>query len=87
MNLNEEVLKLHEENRVKIEIMNKTEVKNMHYLAVVYTPGVAEPYRKIHEKALEVYKYTLGGGSFKNITNRRNFNDSKLFFYVQKGCG
>jgi len=55
-------------------------------LAVVYTPGVAESYRKIHEKALEVYKYTLGGGSFKNITTRRNFNGSKLFFYVRKGC-
>ena len=55
-------------------------------LAVVYTPGVAEPYRKIHEKALEVYKYTLGGGSFKNIINRRNFNGSNLFFYVRKGC-
>jgi len=55
-------------------------------LAVVYTPDVAESYRKIHEKALEVYKYILGGGSFKNITNRRNFNGSKLFFYVQKGC-
>jgi malate dehydrogenase (oxaloacetate-decarboxylating) len=86
MNFNEEVLKLHEENRVKIEVINKTKVKDMHYLAIVYTPGVAEPYRKIHEEASKVYEYTLRGGSFKNITNRRNFNGSKLFFYVRKGC-
>ena len=61
MNINEEALKLHEENRGKIEVINKTEVKDMHDLAVVYTPGVAEPYRKIHEKTSEVYKYTSKG--------------------------
>jgi len=41
MNLNEEALKLHEENKGKIEVISKTEVKDMHDLAVVYTPGVA----------------------------------------------
>jgi len=45
MNINEEALKLHEENRGKIEAISKTEVKDMHDLAVVYTPGVAEPCR------------------------------------------
>jgi malate dehydrogenase (oxaloacetate-decarboxylating) len=38
MNINEEALKLHEENRGKIEVISKTEVKDMHDLAVVYTP-------------------------------------------------
>jgi malate dehydrogenase (oxaloacetate-decarboxylating) len=33
----------------------------MHDLAVVYTPGVAEPCRKIHEKTSEVYRYTSKG--------------------------
>ncbi len=61
MNLNEEALKLHEENRGKIEVISKTEVKDMHDLAVVYTPGVAEPCRKIHDKTSEVYKYTSKG--------------------------
>jgi len=61
MNIYEEALKLHEENRGKIEVISKTEVKNMHDLAVVYTPGVAEPCRKIHEKTSEVYKYTSKG--------------------------
>jgi len=61
MNIYEESLKLHEENRGKIEVVSKTEVKDMHDLAVVYTPGVAEPCRKIHDKTSEVYRYTSKG--------------------------
>ena len=61
MNLNEEALKLHEENRGKIEVISKTEVKDMHDLAIVYTPGVAEPCRKIHQNINDVYKYTTKG--------------------------
>ena len=61
MNINEEALKLHEENRGKIEVISKTEVKDMHDLAVVYTPGVAEPCRKIHQNVDDVYKYTSKG--------------------------
>jgi malate dehydrogenase (oxaloacetate-decarboxylating) len=61
MNLNEEALKLHEENKGKIEVISKTEVKDMHDLAVVYTPGVAEPCRKIHQNVNDVYKYTSKG--------------------------
>jgi len=34
MNIYEESLKLHEENRGKIEVVSKTEVKDMHDLAV-----------------------------------------------------
>jgi len=61
MNIYEEALKLHEENKGKIEVISKTEVKDMHDLAVVYTPGVAEPCRKIHDKTSEVYRYTSKG--------------------------
>ena len=61
MNIYEEALKLHEENKGKIEVISKIEVKDMHDLAVVYTPGVAEPCRKIHQKTSEVYRYTSKG--------------------------
>ena len=61
MNIYEEALKLHEENRGKIEVVSKTEIKDMHDLAVVYTPGVAEPCRKIHQDTSLVYKYTNKG--------------------------
>lgn len=66
MNINEEALKLHEENRGKIEVISKTEVKDMHDLAVVYTPGVAEPCRKIHHKtsgSIQVHFQREHGGS------------------------
>jgi malate dehydrogenase (oxaloacetate-decarboxylating) len=39
MDINQEALKLHSENRGKIEVVSKTEIKDMHDLAVVYTPG------------------------------------------------
>jgi len=61
MNIYEEALKLHEENKGKIEVISKTEVKDLHDLAVVYTPGVAEPCRKIHQNVNDVYKYTSKG--------------------------
>jgi len=69
MNINEEALKLHQENRGKIEVISKTEVKDMHDLAVVYTPGVAEPCRKIHHKTSEVYKYTSKGNMVAVVTD------------------
>jgi malate dehydrogenase (oxaloacetate-decarboxylating) len=69
MNIYEEALKLHEENRGKIEVISKTEVKDMHDLAVVYTPGVAEPCRKIHDKTSEVYKYTSKGNMVAVVTD------------------
>jgi len=69
MNIYEEALKLHEENKGKIEIISKTEVKDMHDLAVVYSPGVAEPCRKIYEKTSEVYRYTSKGNMVAVVTD------------------
>jgi len=69
MNLNEEALKLHEENKGKIEVISKTEIKDMHDLAVVYTPGVAEPCRKIHQNISDVYKYTTKGNMVAVVTD------------------
>ena len=49
MDINEKALKLHSENKGKIEVVSKIEIKDMQDLAVVYTPGVAEPCRKINQ--------------------------------------
>ena len=69
MNIYEEALKLHEENRGKIEVVSKTKIKDMHDLAVVYTPGVAEPCRKIHQDVSQVYKYTTKGNMVAVVTD------------------
>lgn len=61
MNYNEEALKLHEEKKGKIEIVSKVKLENRNDLSIAYTPGVAEPCRKIHENKNDVYKYTAKG--------------------------
>jgi malate dehydrogenase (oxaloacetate-decarboxylating) len=69
MNINEEALKLHSDNKGKIEVVSKTKIKDMHDLAVVYTPGVAEPCRKIHEDTSRVYDYTTKGNMVAVVTD------------------
>ena len=62
MNYNEEALKLHAELRGKIEVVSKVPVKTRDDLSTAYTPGVAEPCRKIHENKAEggiVFTYTI----------------------------
>ena len=61
MNFNEEALKLHAEHKGKIEVVSKVPVKTRDDLSTAYTPGVAEPCRKIHADKKEVYKYTAKG--------------------------
>ena len=49
MNLNEESLRLHYELGGKIEVISRKSVNTREDMSLVYTPGVAEPCRKIHE--------------------------------------
>ncbi|APH16438.1 glutamate/Leucine/Phenylalanine/Valine dehydrogenase family protein [Clostridium sporogenes] len=69
MNYFEESLKLHEDNRGKIEIKSKMGVKTRDDLSLAYTPGVAEPCRKIHENEENVYKYTSKGNMVAVVTD------------------
>lgn len=58
MDYYEASLKMHEEHRGKTAVASKVEVKTRDDLSTAYTPGVAEPCRKIHENPENVYKYT-----------------------------
>ncbi|KGK85433.1 malic enzyme-like NAD(P)-binding protein [Clostridium sp. HMP27] len=58
MDYKEMSLKLHEEKCGKVEVISKVTVKNREDLSIAYTPGVAEPCKKIHEDIENVYKYT-----------------------------
>lgn len=69
MNIYEESLKIHEAKRGKIEVTSKVEVKDKHNLSVVYSPGVAEPCRKIEENKNDVYKYTSKGNMVAVVTD------------------
>lgn len=61
MNFNIEALKMHEENKGKISVKSKVQLISKDDLSTAYTPGVAEPCRKIHENPENVYKYTSKG--------------------------
>ena len=59
--VNERSLELHEKNHGKVEVISKVKVENREDLSLAYTPGVAEPCRKIHANPDDVYKYTAKG--------------------------
>ena len=61
MNYNEMALKMHEEHKGKISVTSKVAVKTRDDLSTAYTPGVAEPCRKIRDDKSEVYRYTAKG--------------------------
>ena len=58
MDYNALSLNMHEEHQGKIGIVSKVSVKNREDLSTAYTPGVAEPCRRIHAKKSDVYRYT-----------------------------
>ena len=69
MNYFEESLKLHEKHLGKIEITSKVKVETKEDLSLTYTPGVAEPCRKIYENEENVYKYTAKGNMVAVVTD------------------
>lgn len=58
MDYNKLSLEMHEKNQGKISVVSKVSVKTREDLSTAYTPGVAEPCRKIHQNKDDVYKYT-----------------------------
>jgi len=69
MNINEEALELHEALEGKIEIKSKASVRNSHDLSMTYTPGVAEPCRRIADNKNDVYKYTAKGNMIAVVSD------------------
>ncbi|WP_298846457.1 NAD(P)-dependent malic enzyme [Clostridium sp.] len=69
MNYFEESLKMHEKYTGKLEIRSKVKIETKEDLGLAYTPGVAEPCRKIHEKEENVYKYTAKGNMVAVVTD------------------
>lgn len=59
MDIKEESLKMHEENRGKLEVMSKVPVTNRHELSLAYTPGVAEACREIAKDKEKAKIYTF----------------------------
>lgn len=65
----EEALKLHEESKGKLGVSLRVEVDTKRDLSLAYTPGVAQPCRKIHQNKNDVYKYTWKGNSVAVVSD------------------
>lgn len=65
----EKSLELHEKNKGKIEVISKVAVTSKEELSLAYSPGVAEPCRKIAENKADVYKYTSKGNMVAVISD------------------
>ena len=61
MDYNQLALQMHEENRGKVSVTSKVQVTNREELSTAYTPGVAEPCRRIAADRNDVYRYTAKG--------------------------
>ena len=69
MDLREEALKLHKDNKGKIEVVSKVKVENAKDLSLAYTPGVAEPCKEIHKNPELIYDYTNKGNMVAVVTD------------------
>lgn len=61
MDYNKLALEMHEKNKGKLGVYSKVAVKSRDDLSTAYTPGVAEPCRKIRDNKADVYRYTAKG--------------------------
>lgn len=69
MNNLEKALFMHEQWQGKLEITAKSKVNNKEDLAIAYTPGVAEPCKKIFEDKENAYKYTMKANTVAIVTD------------------
>ena len=61
MDYGTESLRIHEQFKGKLTVKSRVSIQDKEDLSIAYTPGVAEPCKKIHENKDDVYKYTIKG--------------------------
>ena len=69
MDYNKAALEMHESHHGKVGIVSKVQVATRDDLSIAYTPGVAEPCRKIKADPDDVYKYTFKGNMVAVVSN------------------
>ena len=69
MTINEKALLLHEQWNGKLETTSKAPISSREDLALAYTPGVAEPCKKIAENPDDVYKYTIKSNTIAVVSD------------------
>ncbi|MCD6230166.1 MAG: NAD-dependent malic enzyme, partial [Candidatus Diapherotrites archaeon] len=69
MDYAKESLKMHSQNKGKLEIKSKVALKNKDDLSLAYTPGVAAPCMEIARDKSKVYEYTSKQNSVAVVTD------------------
>ncbi|MGP4060552.1 NAD(P)-dependent malic enzyme [Halobacillus sp. H74] len=69
MDLRQKALNLHKEYRGKLSVEVKVPVDSKDDLSLVYSPGVAEPCKEIHDQPQTIYDYTNRGNLVGVVTN------------------
>lgn len=69
MQIYEEALSLHEQARGKVAMVTKVPLADKRDLSLAYSPGVAEPCRRIHAHPSDVWKYTFRGNAVAVISD------------------
>ena len=69
MDIRTKALALHRDNKGKIAIQSKIELKGKEDLGLAYTPGVAEPCKEIHRDKNLVWEYTFKGNIIAVVTD------------------
>ena len=69
MDVYEKSLQLHEQWAGKLSTEPKCPVKSREDLSLAYTPGVAEPCRRIADNPADVYKYTQKGNTVAVVSD------------------
>ena len=69
INYGAESLRIHASKKGKISVISKISVNDKEDLSIAYTPGVAEPCRKIADDKSKVYRYTIKGHTVAIVTD------------------
>ena len=69
MDIQKEALKLHSEYKGKIQVSSKMPIKSREDLSLVYSPGVADPCKKIMDDPSLAYEYTNKGNMIAVVTD------------------
>ena len=64
-----ESLRIHEKYKGKLAVKSRVSIQDKEDLSIAYTPGVAEPCKKIHEDVSLAYKYTIKGRTVAVISD------------------
>ena len=88
----EKALELHEKLQGKLETVSKTPVRTREDLALVYTPGVAEPCKVIAKDPAAAYTYTMKAHCsccfrrFRRTGPRQYRSEGRYARYGRQGC-